>query len=130
MIGTTNYIHDEVGKLIWIKVLSLDFLHRARDFASYRTRFGLVLSAVQFFSRSATGAAVLRELIDELSPVTLVNLCYQSSWLFSQRERTEGAFVGQQLVQAGDGDSFNKAPTGALCHYQWRVRAAGVDELR
>ena len=21
MIGTTNYIHDEVGKLIWIKVL-------------------------------------------------------------------------------------------------------------
>ena len=24
MIGTTNYIHDEVGKLIWIKVLTGD----------------------------------------------------------------------------------------------------------
>ena len=64
--------------------VSLDFLLRAKDFASDRTRFGLVLSAVQFFSRSGTGAALLRELIEELSPVTLVNLCYQSSWLFSR----------------------------------------------
>ena len=63
---------------------SLDFVFRALDFASDTTRFGLVLSAVQFFSRSATGASAARQLIDRLSPVTLVNLSNHSDWLFSR----------------------------------------------
>ncbi len=62
--------------------VSLDFVLRALDFATPDTRLGMVLSGVQFFSRSGTGAAVLRGLLEELSPVTLVNLSYQSSWLF------------------------------------------------
>ena len=61
---------------------SLDFVFRAMDFASDATRFGLVLSAVQFFSRSGTGASAVKQLIDKLSPVTLVNLSNQSDWLF------------------------------------------------
>ena len=61
---------------------SLGFVSRAMEFASDNTRFGLVLSAVQFFSRSGTGAAALRQLIEQLSPVTLVNLSNQSDWLF------------------------------------------------
>ncbi len=61
---------------------SLNFAFRAMDFASERTRFGLVLSAVQFFARSNTGIAARQELIDKLSPLTLVNLSNQSSWLF------------------------------------------------
>ena len=61
---------------------SLDFVFRALDFASDTTRFGLVLSAVQFFSRSGTGASAARQLIEKLSPVTLVNLANQSDWLF------------------------------------------------
>ena len=61
---------------------SLDFVFRALDFASDATRFGLVLSAVQFFGRSGTGASAARRLIEELSPVTLVNLSNQSDWLF------------------------------------------------
>ena len=61
---------------------SLDFVFRALDFASDTTRFGVVLSAVQFFSRSGTGASAVRQLIEELSPVTLVNLSNQSGWLF------------------------------------------------
>ena len=61
---------------------SLDFAFRALDFASDATRFGLVLSAVQFFSRSGTGAAAAQQLIEKLSPVTLVNLANQSDWLF------------------------------------------------
>ena len=52
------------------------------EFASDNTRFGLILSAVQFFSRSGTGAAASRQLIEQLSPVTLVNLSNQSDWLF------------------------------------------------
>ena len=64
---------------------SLDFARRAMDFASDATRFGLVLSAVQFFSRSGTGASAVKQLIDKkLSPVTLVNLSNQSDWLFSR----------------------------------------------
>ena len=61
---------------------SLDFVYRAMDFASDSTRFGLILSAVQFFSRSGTGATASRQLIEKLSPVTLVNLSNQSDWLF------------------------------------------------
>ena len=61
---------------------SLDFAFRAMEFASDETRFGLVLSAVQFFARSGTGATAARRLIEALSPVTLVNLSNQSDWLF------------------------------------------------
>ena len=61
---------------------SLDFVFRALDFASDATRFGLVLSAAPFFSRSGTGASAARRLIEKLSPVTLVNLSNQSDWLF------------------------------------------------
>ena len=63
---------------------SLDFVRRAMDFASDATRFGLVLSAMPFFSRSGTGAAAAQQLVEELSPVTLVNLSNQSDWLFSR----------------------------------------------
>ena len=63
---------------------SLDFVFRALDFASDATRLGLVLSAVQFFSRSGTGASAVRHLIEKLSPVTLVNLSNHSDWLFSR----------------------------------------------
>lgn len=61
---------------------SLDFVFRAMDFATKDTRFGLILSAVQFFSLSRTGASASRQIIEGLSPVTLVNLSNQSDWLF------------------------------------------------
>ena len=61
---------------------SLDFVFRAMDFASEDTRFGLILSAVHLFGMSKTGADASRQLIKKLSPVTLVNLSYQSGWLF------------------------------------------------
>ena len=64
--------------------VSLDFISKAMEFASGETRFGVVLSAVQFFTRSGTGASVLHRLIEQLAPVTLVNLSYQSGWLFSR----------------------------------------------
>ena len=63
---------------------SLDFVYRAMDFASEKTRFGLILSAVQFFSQSTTGMAASSQLIEILSPVTLVNLSNQSGWLFKK----------------------------------------------
>ena len=73
---TTNDTHSPRG-------VSLDFVNLAMRYASRETRFGLVLRALHFFSRSRTGAAASRSLIEKLSPVTLVNLSYQSDWLFS-----------------------------------------------
>ena len=75
---------DEInrGKVHAPRGESLGFVSRAMEFASGNTRFGLILSAVQFFSRSGTGAAASRQLIEQLSPVTLVNLSNQSDWLF------------------------------------------------
>ena len=70
------------GKIRAPRGESLDFAYLAMDFASEDTRFGLILSAVQFFARSKTGATASRKLIEKLSPVTLVNLSAQSSWLF------------------------------------------------
>ena len=63
---------------------SLDFVYRAMGFASEKTRFGLVLSAVQFFGLSNTGLTASRQLIERLSPVTLVNLSNHTNWLFSR----------------------------------------------
>ncbi len=60
----------------------LDFVLRALEFAHERTRFGVVLSALPFFSASKTGAAAARYVVQKLAPVTLVNLSELSEWLF------------------------------------------------
>lgn len=60
----------------------LDFVQRAEEFAHEKTRFGMILSAMPFFSGSKTGAAASRHVVERLSPVTLVNLSNLSGWLF------------------------------------------------
>ena len=61
---------------------SLDFVERTTQFAHERTRFGVILSATPFFSRSAMGLAAAQGLVESLGPVTLVNLADLSNWLF------------------------------------------------
>ena len=61
----------------------LDFVLRAADFAHEKTRFGVILSATPFFSRSGTGMAAAQHVMRALAPVTLVNLSNLSSWLFA-----------------------------------------------
>lgn len=61
---------------------SLDFVVRAKGFAHAKTRFGMILSATPFFSRSATGLKAVRRAVEGLSPLTLVNLANLSGWLF------------------------------------------------
>ena len=60
----------------------LGFLARAMDFAQDRTRFGMVLGASPFFSVSSTTLDVVRQTVEELAPVTLINLSELSKWLF------------------------------------------------
>ena len=63
---------------------SLDFVWRAKELAHDRTRFGMIVSATPFFSRSVTGLAAARSLVESLGPVTLVNLSDIRKWLFSK----------------------------------------------
>lgn len=61
----------------------LDFVLRASEFAHEKTRFGVILSATPFFSRSGTGMAATQHVMRALAPVTLVNLSNLCSWLFA-----------------------------------------------
>ena len=90
--------------------VSLDFVLRALDFATPDTRLGMVLSGVQFFSRSGTGAAVLRSLVEELSPVTLVNLSYQSSWLFPRGSLPAMVLLARHRPSTRDGITAVQVP--------------------
>ncbi len=62
--------------------VSLDFLHTATEYSSSRTRFGLVLGGPHFFGLTGNTWRALRQLVTDLSPVTLVNLSNLSGWLF------------------------------------------------
>lgn len=61
----------------------LDFVLRAAEFSNERTRFGVILSATPFFSRSGTGMAAAQHIMRTLAPITLVNLSNLCSWLFA-----------------------------------------------
>jgi N-6 DNA Methylase len=61
----------------------LDFVLRAVDFSHEKTRFGVILSALPFFSRSGTGIATAQHVLQLLAPVILVNLSNLSGWLFA-----------------------------------------------
>lgn len=61
----------------------LDFVLRAIEFSHEKTRFGVILSALPFFSRSGTGMAAALHVMRSLAPITLVNLSNLCSWLFA-----------------------------------------------
>jgi hypothetical protein len=60
----------------------LDFVLRAVEFSHEKTRFGVVLPALPFFSRSGTGIAAVQHVMKLLAPITLVNLSNLRDWLF------------------------------------------------
>ena len=90
---------------------SLDFVRRAQDFAHDRTRFGMIVSATPFFSRSATGLAAAQSVVESLGPVTLVNLSELSTWLFPKADMPALAL----LARCGD----QRADRMTLVHARW-----------
>jgi hypothetical protein len=81
----------------------LDFVRRAMDFAHDRTRFGLVLSAMPFFSASNAGKLAARYIVEQLAPVTIVNLAALRSWLFPRVKMPAIAlFAGHRPKQQRD----------------------------
>ena len=81
---------------------SLDFVARAKDFAHDKTRFGMVLSATPFFSRSGTGVEAARSVVESLAPVTLVNLSELSGWLFPKANMPAVALLARHRDQGAD----------------------------
>ena len=79
---------------------SLDFIRRAIDFAHSRTRVGMILSAAPFFSRSATGLGSARRIVEDLAPVTLVNLSDLSGWLFPKADMPAIALLARHREQS------------------------------
>ena len=80
--GTADRREAMSGEPLQSRGQSLDFVARGRDFAHDRTRFGMVLSALPFFSLSGTTMDAVRQSVEELGPVTLINLSDLSQWLF------------------------------------------------
>lgn len=78
---------------------SLDFVRRAMEFSHDDTRFGLILSATPFFSRSRTGLNASQQVVKALSPVTLVNLSNLSSWLFPKANMPAVAFFARHRAR-------------------------------
>ena len=70
MIGTTNYIHDEVGKLIWIKVLS-GSAHLSRGAHVHRKSSEVV---------SGVGASIrdVRSFDEALGPAMVLEVIVQT----------------------------------------------------
>ena len=75
---------------------SLDFVNEARKFAHDKTRFGLILSAMPFFSGSGTGQNASHSLLQSLAPVTLVDLSNLRPWLFPNAKMPAVALFARQ----------------------------------
>ena len=63
--------------------VSFDFADRAKALARDDARFGMVLSATPFFAESGTGRKAAQELVQSLSPLTLIDLS-SHKWLFKR----------------------------------------------
>ncbi len=98
---------------------SLDFVERATDFAHERTRFGVIVNATPFFSRSRTGIDAARAIVESLSPVTLVNLAELSRWLFPRANMPAMALLARHREQPAEQMTLVQArwsPAGERSH--------------
>ena len=77
---------------------SFDFANRAKEFAADNARFGMLLSASPFFAMSETGRKAAQELVQSLSPVTLIDLSSQK-WLFRNAQMPAMGLIARYRPQ-------------------------------
>jgi hypothetical protein len=109
----------------------LDFVLRAAEFAHDKTRFGMILSAMPFFSGSKTGAAASHYVVKRLSPVTLVNLSNLSGWLFPTATMPAVALFARHRDQPADQMTVVQvpwSPAGAKSH-TFEIAPSDIVEL-
>lgn len=97
----------------------LDFVLRAAEFSHEKTRFGVILSAMPFFSRSGTGMAAAQHVMRLLAPITLVNLSNLCSWLFATATMPAVVLFARHRPQPSDQVTVVQIPwtaSGARTH--------------
>ncbi len=97
----------------------LDFVHRAIAFSHEKTRFGIILNAMPFFSGSASGIAAAKHILRTLAPVTLVNLSALSGWLFATASAPAVVLYARHRAQRSDQLTVVQVPwsaSGARTH--------------
>ncbi|HAF43542.1 MAG TPA: SAM-dependent methyltransferase [Gallionellaceae bacterium] len=97
----------------------LDFVVRAAEFSHENTRFGVILSALPFFSRSGTGMAATQYVMRLLAPVTLVNLSNLCGWLFATASMPAVVLFARHRPQRPDQVTVVQIPwtaSGARTH--------------
>ena len=82
--------------------VSFDFANRAKAFAQDDARFGMVLSARPFFAESGTGRKAAQELVQSLSPVTLIDLS-SHKWLFKNARMPAMGLVARYRPEQDEG---------------------------
>ena len=81
---------------------ALDFVFHAIDLAHSNSKFGIVLSATPFFSRSGTGHGAVSRMIESLLPITIVNLSNLSAWLFDNASMPSAVVLGRHATARPD----------------------------
>ncbi len=97
----------------------LDFVLCAAEFSHEKTRFGVILSAMPFFSRSGTGMAAAQHVMRLLAPITLVNLSNLCSWLFATATMPAVVLFARHRPQPSDQVTVVQIPwtaSGARTH--------------
>lgn len=84
------------GTLVSPRGESFDFVKRALEFGHEETRLGMLVSATPFFSLSATGIEAAQEIVEQLAPVTLVNLSELAGWLFPKAKMPAMALLASR----------------------------------
>lgn len=110
----------------------LDFVLRAAEFSHERTRFGVILSAMPFFSRSGTGMAAAQHVMRLLAPITLVNLSNLCSWLFATATMPAVVLFARHRSQPSDQVTVVQIPwtaSGARSH-SFEVSPSDVIKIR
>ena len=129
--GTSARRERMPGRALSSRGVSFDFVDRAKDFAHDRTRFGVVVSAMPFFSRSARGRVAALNLVESLSPLTLINLSNHSSWLFPKANMPAMALIGRYRKQKADRMQLVQVPwskTGPGSH-TFEIAGGDVETL-
>ena len=98
--------------------VSLDYFQLAKSFAQQGTKYGMLVSAAHFFSRSRTGLRAVQSTVESLGSVTLVDLSSLRHWLFSGAKTPAMAVLTNDRDTAGSLElvRVHRAPEGDRSH--------------
>ena len=125
MIGTTNYIHDEVGKLIWIKVLTVP---KSEELVATPARHGGKKQAEGFFLDGMTLA--MHRLSEQAHPHPPVTIYYAFKQSETDGEKGTGSTGWETFLDAVISAGFGISGTWPIrTERPGRIREMGSNAL-